>query len=71
MIVIVREVRKWCKHYIKDKYKFKHHLLSQFLVLYGLQKYTDLYNPFLVIPFLAKLGAKLSKFGYLKRELSK
>jgi len=65
MIAIVREIRKQCKKYTKA-YDFNHYLLSQFLVLYGLQTYTDTYNPFLVIPFLAKLGDKLIKFGYVK-----
>jgi tRNA A-37 threonylcarbamoyl transferase component Bud32 len=65
MVMIVSEIRRQCKEIIKDKYDFKHHLLSQFLILYGLQSHINEYNPLLVIPFLAKLGDKLIKSGYV------
>lgn len=65
MMLIVSEIRKWCRQIIGSNYDFKHHLLSQFIVLYGLQKYTDSYNPYVVIPFLAKLGKKIKEFGYV------
>jgi hypothetical protein len=64
MIAIVRKIRMLCKNYIQN-YDFEHHLLSQFLILYGLQYYTDSYNPYIVTPFLAKLGDRI-KSRYVK-----
>jgi len=70
MMIIVNEIRRQCKEYIKEhvngRYDFNHHLLSQFLILYGLAHKNE-YNPFLVIPFLAKLGKKLDQSGYVKK----
>jgi thiamine kinase-like enzyme len=66
IITIVRKIRELSKTYIKGNYDFHHHLLSQFIVLYGLQAYTADFNPFVVIPFLAKLGEKLKYLGYAK-----
>jgi thiamine kinase-like enzyme len=64
IITFVRKIRELCKTYIPN-YDFKHHLLSQFIVLYGLQAFTDTYNPFIVIPFLAKLGDKLRELRFV------
>jgi len=73
IITIVRNIRLLCEKYCKREnfdYDFNHHLLSQFLILYGLQSHTDKYNPYIVIPFLAKLGKKLIEIGYTnKREI--
>jgi thiamine kinase-like enzyme len=65
IITVVHKIRDLSKTYIPN-YDFKHHLLSQFIVLYGLQAYTAEFNPFIVIPFLAKLGDEIKRRGYAK-----
>jgi thiamine kinase-like enzyme len=68
MMLVANEIRSRCKEITGKKYNFKSHLLSQFIVLYGLQKFDDKYNPFIVIPFLGKLGEKLIDFGYVENK---
>jgi len=66
MVVIIQEIRKICQNIVGDKYNFYNHLLSQFIVLYGMLKY-ETYNPYIVIPFLSMLGDKLIKMEYMKQ----
>jgi hypothetical protein len=68
MVMLVNEIRDRCKEITGEKYDFRRYILSQFIVLYGLQKFTDKYNPFIVIPFLSKLGNELIRYKYVKEK---
>ena len=66
MMSLANQIRQCCKDIVGKNFKFERYLLSQFIILYGLQKFTDNYNPFIVIPFLGRLGDQLKEYKYVK-----